>query len=652
MIYFLSNIIYPRTWDILIPMPPRSEGGDDTGALEHAHERLYKPQMNIPNARAPLQPPEDSELPHAWDENLPTTVPITMQRGKRHIRLAGVFFMASIAFFIVALGVAGYLFYFGGNSVSVDKIAIDIQGPTTITAGDTVPLSLAIINKNPVAVDNLIVEISFPNGTRSADGKLNAYPRYIENLGQLASGATITRSIKAVIFGGAGQALILPVSISYKTAGSNAVFVKKSSYALAISSTPLSVSVDSPTETVSGKPLTITLSVRSNATVPLDKVVLMGAFPFGFSVTSSSLPFANSSFLIGTMSPGTSKTVTLTGMLLGQNNEQRVFHFTIGTAKAENDRTIAVEYMTQDATVTITAPFINTTLAVNGDIGTNVVIAPNSSQNVTVSYTNTLQTSIANAEISVSISGSAADYGSIQTTSGFYRSTDHTVIFSKDTDPSLAQLAPGDSGIGSFTFSTLPTESFIRSPALTFTISVSGTRIGQTDVPEQVVSSVTKTAKVATTVIFSVSSLHSSGPLSAGGPVPPRVGQATTYTIVLDALNKGSTVADGKASAVLPNYVSYTGSTSGSGSFSYDEGSRTVSWSVGDLIQERRVRGAFQVSFIPSSSQKGDAPALTGETSFSGYDRFAEVQISATANSVTTETTGDAGYTSSNAIVQ
>lgn len=600
--------------------------------------------------RQPLAASNENALPHAWEEGTPLLdVP---HSGKRHVRLAGIFFVAAFIFFIVSLGAAGYFFYFGGNSVSVDKITLDIQGPTTIAGGDTVPLSLTITNRNPVAIENAIVEITFPNGTRSADAALSAYPRYTENLGIIASGATITRSIKAIVFGGAGQALVLPVSLSFGTGGSNSTFVARDSYALAVTSTPLSVSVDTITETVSGKPLTLTLNVRSNATVPLNNIIVSGAFPFGFSATDSSLPLSGSNFIIGTIKPGASKTITLTGTLSGQNNEQRVFHFTVGTSKSASDQTLAVNYMTQDATVTITAPFIITTLALNGDTKTDVVVAPGSYQSVTVSYLNTLATSVTNAVIAITLSGSAIDYNNIQTTSGFYNSTDRTVVFSKDTDPSLATLAPGASGIGAFTFSTLPSGSLGAIPSITFTISVSGTRVGQTNVPEQVSASVVKTVKVATVVAFSSSSLHSSGPLGNSGPIPPRADQATTYTIQWNARNGGSTIADGVVSATLPSYVSYTNITTGTGSFSYDSDSRTVTWNIGNISQGANAQGAFQVSLTPSTSQSGSAPFLTGPVSFSGYDRFAGVQITATADPSNTETKGDPGYTSANATVQ
>ncbi len=627
---------------------------DDTSALEQAKKRLYEVRGDTPESRRPLSVAGDRILPHVWEEPISTPQKMTQaQPKKRHLKLAAMFFGGALLFFIVCLGAAGYYFYFGANSVSVANIDIKIIGPNTIAGGDTVPLQLTITNKNPVAVENALLEVAFPEGTRDATDVLKTYPYYSENVGTLPSGATITRPLKAVIFGGAGQTLSLPISFTFGMAGSNSKLVKKTSYPLAISSTPLSVTIDTLSETVSGKPLTLTLTVRSNAAIPLTNAVLVSTFPFGFIPTSSSIPLSNSSFLLGTLAPGAVKTVTLTGTLAGQDREQRVFHFSVGTANAPQDQNLAVTYMTQDATVTIAAPFINTSISINGDSSANTVLPAGSRQSVTVSYANTLPTSISNVAVSVAISGSAVDYDSIETTSGFYSSQDHTVIFSQDTDPALASLAPGASGIGTFTFSTVSAGSLPSNPQVDLTTSVSGTRIGETNVPQTVSASATKTAKVGAGVVFSATALHSSGPLANTGPVPPVANQSTTYTVVWNVQNQGGgTIADGIVSATLPSYVTYTNKTSGSGVFSYDSSSRTVSWNAGNLAKGATTQGMFQVSLTPSVSQKGDAPKLTGSASFTGHDRFAGVKVDATTEGATTETPSDPGYLPSNSSVQ
>ena len=77
-----------------------------------------------------------------------------------------------------------------------------------------------------------------------------------------------------------------------------------------------------------------------------------------------------------------------------------------------------------------------------------------------------------------------------------------------------------------------------------------------------------------------------------------------------------------------------------------------VSWNMGDLPQRGKTQGAFRISLIPSTSQKDESPELTGTASFSGYDRFAGVQVTATADPATTATLGDPGYTGVESLVQ
>lgn len=621
---------------------------EEVGSLERARASLYSP-VQSERRRSTLPPEAARSLPHEWDAEKVEEV-LRIHPSERHVRFASIFFSGALAFFLLSLVIAGYFFYFGGNSVSTDKLSIDIQGPTTIAGGDTVPLSLTITNKNPTEIENATVEVDFPDGTRSASNVLTPYPRYIENLGTLASGQSVTRSIKAVVFGGAGQTLSLPVSVSYGTASSNAIFEKKSVYALSISTTPLSVSVDSLSETVSGAPITFTITVRSNASVPLNNVVLAATSPFGFSMTSSSIPSNNSSFSLGTLAPGASKQITMSGKLSGQNNEQRVFHFTVGTAKSTQDQTLAVPYMTQDASITIAAPFITTSLAINGDTSSTAVVSSGAIQNVTLSYTNTLTTAVTNAAVSISVAGSGIDYNSIRTGNGFYNSADHSIIFSKDTDPSLASLAPGASGVGTFSFTTLPAG--VSSPSITFSIAASGTRVGQSNVPEQVSASAVKTVRVATAIAVGARASHTSDTFGASGPIPPVANQPTSYVVIWNVQNKGNAVAGSTMTATLPVYVSYTGKTTGSGTFSYDSNSRTVTWNAGDLGQGSTVQGIFQVILTPSTSQRGGAVQLTGPSSFSGYDRFAGAQITSSAGPVTTETTQDPGYVPADAAVQ
>jgi hypothetical protein len=616
---------------------------DAASPLEDARERLYSPRAVEAQVRRAISASSAAAVPHAWGLKI-------APKAHPHIRLALVFFIAAVAFAIVAGIVAALILFTGSTSVSTDNITLQTQGPTAIAAGDTVPLSLAITNKNVVALENATLEIDFPPGTVSATDETQSYPRYTEDLGTIAPGATVLRSVKAVVFGSAGATLSIPISLSYQSSGSNATFVKKATYPISVTSAPLSVSVEAPSQTVSGQPLTLVATVRSNATTALSNVILATQLPFGFSLTSSSKPINGSSFLIGTLAPGAAETITLTGVMTGQAGDQRDFHFTVGTGSSAADTSPELSYMEQDAEVAITAPFLATTLAINGDSSASPVLTSGTENTVTLSWSNTLDVPITDATISVGVTGAVAP-GSIQSTDGFYDSNAGTVTFSQSSDPSLANLAPGASGIGSLSFETPAAGQ--GGSSVTFTISIAGEQSGSSGVPEQVSASSVETANIASGVSLVAESLHSSGPITDSGPVPPTVGSPTTYTILWRLTDPGNDTTNNSVSATLPSYVTFTNQLSpASAAITYDNSSNTVTWKPGDLATGQTASAAFQVSLTPSSSQSGSAPALTSGVSYSGFDRYAQVQISSSAAALTTETTSDPSYNPSDADVQ
>lgn len=626
----------------MIAMPIHPD--DDLSALGAAEERLYSPKT-IPGAPRPTIAPSDApRVQHAWAFRFaPNAHP--------HVQLALTFFLAAVAFFVVAGGIALIILFTGSTSVSNDNISLIAQGPTTIAAGDTVPLSLAITNKNVVPLQNATVEIDFPEGTRSAADRSLNYPRYTENLGTIAPGATILRSVKAVVFGTSGSSLTMPISLSYKTSSSNATFVKNATYPLTITSAPLSVSISAPAESVSGKPLSLSVTVRSNASTPLSNVILLAALPSGFSLDASSIPLTQNAFLIGTLAPGGSKVVSLSGTLSGSAGDQRDFKFTVGTGNSSTDTSPALSYMSQDAEVAIMAPFLATSLSINGDSSSSPVLTPGATNTVTLSWTNTLTVPLTNATISVSLGGAVVP-GSISTQNGFYDSNTNTVTFDQSTNPSLSSLPPGSSGQGTLTFRTALATG-LRNPTVTLTTSIAGERVGQANVPEQVSSSAAITASVSSTVSLTAQSLHTSGSIRNTGPIPPSIGVPTTYTILWRLTDPGNDITSTSVTTTLPSYVTFTGVLSpASAALTYDASSRTVTWRPGDLSSGQTTSAAFQVSLTPSSSQSRSVPALTNTVTFSGFDRYAQVSIGAQASAVTTETVGDAGYTPTDASVQ
>jgi len=614
--------------------------------LEDLQKKLYAKDADLPpiETHVPTAAPVPAPVERTWE---PEPEPV-----KKPIPPSVYFLIGAVGFFVLASIITVLFLFFGTRATSTDRVDVAIKGPTSIASGDAVQLVVTVDNRNSAPIENTLLTIEFPEGTRAADNTSEPMVRYSDTVGNVMPGERATRTARAVISGAANQVVTIPVTFEYRTEGSNAVFVKREEYSFTITSSPVSLSVATLSESASGQPVTVVVTARANGTEPVESVAIVGEYPFGFQLQSAE-PAASQGnlFTLGGLAPGESKTVRITGILSGQQGDERVFRFTAGTPRSGGSQALAVTYTTQEALVTITRPFLGVALSLNRDEGDTVIVRAGDAVQGTLSWANSLPTTVLDGQISVRVSGDAADTRNVKASSGFYRSSDQTVVYNRETSAGLRELQPGDSGGGSFTVPMRPKAELasLRNPTMTFTVSVAGRRVGESGVPETINSTVTKTVKVSTDLTLVSRAVRSTGPFQNTGPWPPVADQETTYTVLLTASNTVNSVGGAKVTATLPSYVTFTGSVQpADGSVTYNASTREVTWVVGDMPAGTTGRSAaFQVSLLPSTSQRGTSPVLVFPQTISGYDRFVEKQVTSTASDLTTETTSDPGYNSS-----
>ena len=611
-------------------MPP-----EEKSPLDSLRDRVYRPAPGEPLQEAGVPAYSQEEAPETYGWNTPPP-----PAPKKRMSWALKFLIGTGIFFVIAGAVAAFLIYHGTRAISSDRVQVQVQAPVSIASGDTVPVVITVHNGNPTALKDAMLYASFPDGTRTGDGTDATLTQYNDALGSVAAGADVTRTVQVKLFGTEGQAVSIPMKVEYHIEGSNALLVTHETYTATISTSPISVEVQTLSQSPSGQPITLNVSVRSNATTPVSDVALSAQYPSGFSVTSADpAPAAANFFSIGTLAAGEQKTIKIAGTLTGQTDDQRVFRFTAGSTNPDGSSTLGNAFAEGDATVTITHPFLNVGLSLNRSTSDTVIAQPGSTISALLSWQNMLSGSLTNASIRVALSGNALAPGSIQGGSGFYRSNDSSVIFDSSTNPSLASLSAGDASAGSFSFG-LKSASMLRgvsNPVVTLTVSMSGQQASQGAAAGTLSSTLTRTVKVGTVVSVS-STLSRTGTYANTGPIPPVAGTESTYTVTLTAQNSVNSVGAAKETFTLPPYVRFTGAADKG--ITVDAGSRTVSWTIGDLAPGASATGHFQIGFTPSASQSGTSPTLVGEQSFSGVDRFTGEQVTATADALTSELPG------------
>ncbi|MDQ5955025.1 MAG: hypothetical protein QG621_28 [Patescibacteria group bacterium] len=644
-----------------------AQKGNKKDSLEELKDSLYsreKPAQTNPDERSPLSPISDIRPPVAWKDttiesrparpiDVETLEPIAMK--KKGWSFATKFFLTSLVFFLGAAGVAAYIILQGGNTISPKNIDVQVVAASVIDGGKPATFQIIIDNRNQSPLQSVDLSIDYPDGTRDPTDQTKQLTHEKITIGTIAPGQQIKRTVTAVFYGQEGSAQRLAANLSYSVPNSNSVFQKPAEASFTLGSSPVSISIQAPAEAISGEQFGVDVTVTSNTPTPIADVALQGQYPFGFSVVSTN-PTADTggtTWRLGTLQPGDAKVVHLTGRIDGQDGEERVFRFVAGPISDPTETSIKVPFIVVPQTLTVHRPFVTANIALNGKSGKTVSVVGQQTIQGTVTWQNNLSVPVSNLELRLLFSGPMIDTNSITAANGFYESRSQTIVWSRDQDSNLASIPPGGSGTEQFTFTTLAPGTggtVYVNPTVSLSVGVSGVREGQSGVPETVSSAATIEASIASAASITAQALHFSGPFQNAGPMPPVAEKTTTYTIVWTVKNPSNTIANAVAQTTLPLYVQYVAAGQGSG-ITYDSGTRTVTWSLGDLkagvgYSTAAKTAAFQVALTPSASQVGGTPVLVNATGFTGQDRFAQVGISTGAPAPTTALSGDsASYT-------
>ena len=595
-----------------------------------------------------------------------TATPLTMV-APRGMNLARTFLWwilgLAVLFFIGAVGFFIYFFTLGGGSLGASAANIDIvvSGPSQLAGGEATELQISVTNRNRVALELADLVVTYPEGTRSITDYATPLPALQQSLGTIPPGATRQGTVSAVFSGAAGKHAAVKVELRYHLSGSNGVFTATSDYAFVFSSSPISISIEGNTQTISGQPMQIILTVSSNTNAPIKDVLLSATYPFGYK-TSSAVPAPQSDNLwhLGEIGPGDKKTVTLQGVMIGEEGDKRVFNFTAGTRGATST-TITTQLATSPFSLVIAKPFLSLGIAINNSTTSTFVAKPADTINLDIHYKNNLSTEITNAVVVAKLSGVEIDGSTVTSDNGFFRSSDYTVLWDKTTTGGeLGNLAPGAEGTLHLSFKIPSSDVLtpISNPYISIALNAAGNRLSETGVPQNLQSATQRRIGITSDLKLTADGLYYSSPYGSSGPMPPKANTETTYAMVLTLTNTSNKIKGAKVVATLPSYVRWTGKYSPPNeNIEFDQNNSTVTWNVGDIapgsgtngLQPRQI--GFEIGFTPSTSQIEQEPVLLQGIGLTGVDDATGADIKSTAPNVTTNIVGDAGFNSSNATV-
>jgi hypothetical protein len=562
------------------------------------------------------------------------------------------FFIFSIIFFVLTLGYAAYVFLAGGNTVSNDNIDISVLGNNFTAGGKELPLIVGITNRNnsPLELADLILE--YPKGS---SGDLSSDTvNFRESLGTIPAGAVHNENVKVVLFGEQGSVRPIKISLEYQVAGSNAIFIKDKMYEVNISSTPINLSVDAPSTINPNQAIALKVRATLNATSPAPKILVKLDYPIGFQF-GSSVPapsFGNNVWNLGDLAPGSEHDISISGKMVDvSDGEEKTFNISSGSQSDTDKSVIGVVFNSIQQTVTIQKPFIEANLFINGVSQGEYATDAQTPISAEIRYANNLDTSVNDLQIQAKISGNAFNPKTIMAQQGFYDSSKNVITWDKNSKNGLAEVNPGDSGSVSFSVSPLSlvsaTGGILSDPSINIEVDISGKQAAQGFAVNELNNSSSAIVRIISDVGFSTKALYYSGPFANTGPIPPKVGQATTYTVVWTLSNTANSISKAQINSTLPPWITFVGPIlPADEDLTYNPSTRQIIWNVDRIPKGTGITGAsrsvaFQVSFNPSLSQVGTVPIIINDAILTGHDDFANVDISVNKTGLSTQLNSD-----------
>ncbi len=584
----------------------------------------------------------------------PAVVEETTEKPKG-LRWVWFLFFGSLLFFLSVAGFALFVWLSDHNAVSVRNIDLIIDGPLTVSGGEAVALSLSLRNRNPVALRDSVLIVEFPEGTRSPDDlatplRVRRFP-----LGDIAPGESRSIRLPVIFFGSQGERKEVRARLEYAIEGSRATYRREASFATTLTSSPVVVRMQAETEVVSGQESEFLIEVTNNSEQMLENLLVDVRIPPSMEfVRAAPKPDTGATlWRIPSLPPKATYPIRITVVPGGTEGEVRTFTVRVGEAHPRKPGELAATFGVLSWDVRIKNPFVALTLFVNGEpLRESVAVPAGAETKVVIRYRNTLPVAIYDLRLQLRLEGSVFSPFAVKPDQGgFYDSVANVVRWDPRDVPALREVAPGASGAVAVTLQTLsPTRIKVRPPVLRLAVEAEARRVLEREVPEQLQAVAKGEVRLATTPTLLQFARYSPGPFQNTGPIPPRVNQRTTYTIVWRVTNPLNDLTDIRAVAQLPSYVEWTGRTApADAEIRYNATTGEVEWRVqripsGVGVGRPPKEVAFQVAIRPSAAQAGSKPVLVRGVVLSARDAFTQTPIELRAPAVTTELRLDPAY--------
>jgi len=197
----------------------------------------------------------------------------------------------------------------------------------------------------------------------------------------------------------------------------------------------------------------------------------------------------------------------------------------------------------------------------------------------------------------------------------------------------------------------------ISDPVININVSISGKQLLSGYATTNLNNYDSAIVRIISDVGFANKALYYSGPFANTGPIPPKVGAETSYTIVWSLSNTANNISKAIIRSSVPSWMKFVGTVSPSSEdLTYNPSTKEIVWNVGRITKGAGITGlvrsvSFQVVFTPSLSQIRTTPIIINDAVLTGHDDFANVDVRVNKSALRTQLDNDSSFPPAGGVV-
>ncbi|MDA1168989.1 MAG: hypothetical protein O3A36_01470 [bacterium] len=642
---------------------PKNNPGKEEDSISMLRRNLYsKDESNELKKRTNelLTPAQPKVFPEAVARMSPPLINIMDIKTKRRRKIVIRTMLGALATSIFIGGVFLTVWYRGTQQVKQSQIGIEIGAPEHFTAGSEFTYNLVVRNTSKVDWGSVDVTLTTPTGfsyeSSSPEGKPSdqnisvSLPPLLEN-----ESSTFTVTGRLVGEEGSSALSRVEVRVSPKNFPKERIVQSKTTTTL-ISAIPLEVSIEAGSNAAVGERIAAVIHIRNLSDTKITGALLrltptpgmqLAVEDTGFSAEFS---VVDSFWRLPDIQPLDEVVRYSVLYVTGNSGDQR--ELSIAVTQDQKNQTFTLRKISH--VVSVTSAQISVAQTFNNDTSGKLVIGAGARVDGAIEYKNTGTNGLTDAIVKVKFEGTGLDASSITLNSGAYDPTANTITWTAASVPTLKRILPGASGKITYSFNTLPYDKFPLVPNGKNQQLIASASLDSPDLPKptgqirQVVSG-RFFMPISTDVLMGIDAFYDDGRLgiTSTGPLPPKVGEQTTYTLRTRVGSSLNDIENAKVTIILPDGVSYTNSSyKTAGDIEFNDRTNTFVWTI-PLLEGLTGRSVplheldMQIAITPGANVRGKVVPFVQNIQFTGTDSFADIPLQAGVTDVPTTRSAD-----------